>query len=74
MAILINKKTRVIVQGITGQAGKFHAQQCMEYGTQITSGVTPGKGGSSVLGLPVFDTVWEAKQAGHVDASLIFVP
>lgn len=74
MAILVNKKTKVIVQGITGQAGQFHAQQCLEYGTQIVGGVTPGKGGSEVLGAPVFDTVWEAKKRVEPDASLIFVP
>ncbi|MGB7977574.1 MAG: succinate--CoA ligase subunit alpha [Chlamydiales bacterium] len=72
--ILVNKKTRVIVQGITGQSGKFHAEQCKEYGTQIVGGVTPGKGGIEVLGVPVFDTVWEAKTAVHPDATLIFVP
>src|SRR5579872_7186893 len=70
----IHKKTKVIVQGITGQAGKFHAEQCQEYGTQIVGGVTPGKGGEHILGLPVYDTVWEAKKALHPDASLIFVP
>ncbi len=74
MAILINKKTKVIVQGITGQSGKFHAQSCMEYGTQVVGGVTPGKGGTEILGVPVFDTVWEAKKRVHPDASLIFVP
>lgn len=74
MAILINKKTKVIVQGITGQSGKFHAESCKEYGTQIVGGVTPGKGGTEILGVPVFDTVWEAKKMIHPDASLIFVP
>ncbi len=74
MAILVNKKTRVIVQGITGQAGRFHAEQCKEYGTLILGGVTPGKGGTEVLGVPVFDTVWEAKKALHPDATMIFVP
>jgi succinyl-CoA synthetase alpha subunit len=74
MAILVNKKTKVIVQGITGQAGRFHAEQCKEYGTQIVGGVTPGKGGHEILGVPVFDTVWEAKQSVHPDATLIFVP
>lgn len=74
MAILVNKKTKVIVQGITGQAGRFHAEQCKEYGTNILGGVTPGKGGEHILGLPVFDTVWEAKKEFHPDASLIFVP
>ena len=74
MAILVNKKTRVIVQGITGQAGRFHAEQCKEYGTLILGGVTPGKGGTEVLGVPVFDTVWEAKKSLHPDATMIFVP
>jgi succinyl-CoA synthetase alpha subunit len=74
MAILINKKTKVIVQGITGQSGKFHAEQCKEYGTHLVGGVTPGKGGSEILGVPVFDTVWEAKKSVSPDASLIFVP
>ncbi len=74
MAILVNKKTKVIVQGITGQAGQFHAEQCIAYGTQIVGGVTPGKGGIQMLGLPVFDTVWEAKKALRPDATLIFVP
>lgn len=74
MAILVNKKTRVIVQGITGQAGRFHAEQCKEYGTLVLGGVTPGKGGTEVLGVPVFDTVWEAKRAVHPDATMIFVP
>lgn len=74
MAIWVGKKTRVIVQGITGQAGRFHAEQCKEYGTQVVGGVTPGKGGQEMLGVPVFDTVWEAKQAVRPDATLIFVP
>lgn len=74
MAILVNKKTKVIVQGITGQSGKFHAESCKEYGTLLVGGVTPGKGGTEILGVPVFDTVWEAKQFVHPDATLIFVP
>jgi succinyl-CoA synthetase alpha subunit len=74
MGILVNKKTKVIVQGITGQSGKFHAESCKEYGTMLVGGVTPGKGGIDVLGVPVFDTVWEAKKAVHADATLIFVP
>ena len=74
MAILINKKTKVIVQGITGKAGRFHAEQCIAYGTQIVGGVTPGKGGMDLLNLPIFDTVWEAKEKLHADVSLIFVP
>jgi succinyl-CoA synthetase alpha subunit len=74
MGILVNKKTKLIVQGITGHAGKFHAEQCKEYGTHLVGGVTPGKGGTEILGVPVFDTVREAKKAVHPDVSLIFVP
>lgn len=74
MAILVNKMTKVITQGITGKAGQFHTQQGLEYGTQFVGGVTPGKGGQMTLGLPVFDTVLEAKQATGCQASLIFVP
>lgn len=74
MAILIDKKTKVIVQGMTGQAGKFHAEQCIAYGTEIVAGVTPGKGGTNVLDLPVYDTVLEAVSKHKVDVSLIFVP
>ena len=75
MAILVNKKTRVITQGISGKAGKFHTEQGMLYGTHYVGGVTPGKGGQEVLGLPVFDTVYEAKKGlGTIDASVIYVP
>jgi succinyl-CoA synthetase alpha subunit len=75
MAILVNKKTRVITQGISGKAGKFHTEQGMLYGTHYVGGVTPGKGGQEVLGLPVFDTVYEAKKTlGSIDASAIYVP
>jgi succinyl-CoA synthetase alpha subunit len=74
MAILINKKTRVITQGITGQAGKFHTEQCMLYGSEFVGGVTPGKGGEEIFGLPVFDTVEEAVKATKCDATMIFVP
>ena len=74
MGIFVNDKTRVIVQGLSGKAGRFHAEQCLQYGTNIVGGVTPGKGGMEVLGLPVFDTVWEAKEKMHADVSLIFVP
>jgi len=74
MAIWINKKTKLIVQGITGHAGRFHAEQCKAYGTFLVGGVTPGKGGHEIFGVPVFDTVVEAKQAVHPDATLIFVP
>lgn len=74
MGIWVNKKTKLIVQGITGQAGRFHAEQCKEYGTHLVGGVTPGKGGQEVLGVPVFDTVYDAKKEVHPDATLIFVP
>ncbi len=74
MTILVSKKTKVIVQGISGKAGKFHAEQCQEYGTKLVGGVTPGKGGQTILDVPVFDTVWEAKEKVHPDATLIFVP
>jgi len=74
MSILINKNTRVICQGITGSAGTFHTQGCAEYGTQMVGGVTPGKGGQQVLGLPVFDTVEEAVQQTGANATMIFVP
>jgi succinyl-CoA synthetase alpha subunit len=74
MAILIDKKTRVITQGISGKAGRFHTEQCLHYPSLFVGGVTPGKGGQTVLDLPVFDTVLEAKKSVHPDATLIFVP
>lgn len=74
MAILINKKTKIITQGLTGQAGRFHTEQSIAYGSHYVGGVTPGKGGETVLDLPIFDTVYEAKKATHCNASLIFVP
>ncbi len=74
MGVLVDRNTKVIVQGITGKAGKFHAEQCIEYQTKIVGGVTPGKGGMKVLDLPVFDTVWEAAKECKPDASMIFVP
>lgn len=74
MSILVNKNTKVITQGITGKAGSFHTEQCMAYGTKFVGGVTPGKGGQTHLGLPVFDTVFEAKKATDCDATMIFVP
>lgn len=74
MAILINKNTKVITQGITGQAGKFHTEQGLLYGSKFVGGVTPGKGGQELLGLPVFDTVLEAKKATGCDATVIYVP
>ena len=74
MSILINKNTRVLCQGITGKVGQFHTKGCREYGTKIVGGVTPGKGGESLDGVPVFDTVMEAVKATGADASMIFVP
>ncbi len=74
MGIWVNKNTKVLVQGLTGSSGRFHAQKCLEYGTSIVGGVTPGKGGETVLGLPVFDTVKEAKKEVSFNVSLIFVP
>jgi len=74
MSILVNKETKVIVQGITGRAGGFHTQQCVAYGTQIVGGVTPGKGGSDFEGIPVFDTVAQAVEATGADTSMIYVP
>jgi len=74
MSILVDKNTKVIVQGLTGRAGQFHAQQCVAYGTQIVGGVTPGKGGLSVDGIPVFDTVEAARIATGAEASMVYVP
>ena len=74
MSILINKNTRVVCQGITGKAGEFHSKNCLEYGTKLVAGVTPGKGGQTTLGVPVFDTVYEAVENEGVDAAMIFVP
>ncbi len=74
MSILVNKNTKVICQGITGNNGTFHTEQAIAYGTQMVGGVTPGKGGTTHVGLPVFDTVWDAKQATGADASVIYVP
>jgi succinyl-CoA synthetase alpha subunit len=74
MSILVNRNTRVVVQGITGSAGLFHATQCREYGTKIVGGVTPGKGGTEIEGFPVFDTVSSAVKETSANTSLIFVP
>lgn len=74
MAVLIDRTTRVICQGLTGAQGTFHAEQALAYGTKLVGGVTPGKGGASHLGLPVFDTVAAAAEATGADASVIYVP
>ena len=75
MAILVNKDTKVLVQGITGREGEFHTKLMLEYGTKIVAGVTPGKGGQNVHGVPVFDSVREAVDAvGPIDVSIVFVP
>lgn len=74
MSILLNKKTKVVVQGITGSEGSFHTGQMVEYGTNVVAGVTPGKGGTKFQGIPIFDTVAEAVEKKKADASVIFVP
>ena len=74
MSILVDRESRVVVQGLTGKEGMFHAKQCAEYGTKIVAGVTPGKGGQKVEGFPVFNAVAEAVKATGANVSLIFVP
>ncbi|MBI2088829.1 MAG: succinate--CoA ligase subunit alpha [Deltaproteobacteria bacterium] len=74
MAILVNKNTRVLTQGITGATGQFHTRACKEYGTRMVAGVTPGKGGTSFEGIPIFNTVWDAVAAMKIDSSVIYVP
>jgi succinyl-CoA synthetase alpha subunit len=74
MSILVNKESRIVVQGITGRSGLFHTKQCREYGTSIVAGVTPGKGGIHIEGIPVFNTVAEAIKYTEANASMIFVP
>jgi succinyl-CoA synthetase alpha subunit len=74
MSILVNKRTRVLTQGITGATGQFHTKACKEYGTQMVSGVTPGKGGTSFEGIPIFDTVSGAVAGTAANATVIYVP
>jgi len=74
MSILVDEKTRLLVQGLTGREGMFHTQQAVAYGTKVVAGVTPGKGGTSVDGIPVFNTVQEAVDRTGANASVIFVP
>ncbi len=74
MSILVDKNTKVICQGLTGKQGTFHTQQCLDYGTKVVAGVTPGRGGETHLNLPVFNTVVEAKKATGATVSMIYVP
>lgn len=74
MSILVDKNTKVLVQGITGREGAFHTEQMIKAGTSVVAGMTPGKGGQTALGVPVYDTVKEATTHHHIDASIIFVP
>lgn len=74
MAILVDRNTRLVVQGITGREGTFHAQQMLEYGTRVVAGVTPGKGGQAVHGIPVYDTVRQAVRETGANASIVYVP
>jgi len=74
MSVLVNQETRILCQGITGSKGSFHAEQCIEYGSNIVAGVTPGKGGSTHLDVPVFNSVAEATSEVEIDVSMIFVP
>ena len=74
MSVLVDKNTRVVTQGITGKTGAFHTRACREYGTQMVAGVTPGKGGQDFEGIPLYDTVYEAKKQAGANVSIIYVP
>lgn len=74
MSVLVNKDTKVVTQGITGSTGQFHTRACKEYGSQMVAGVTPGKGGQDFEGIPIYDTVAQAKEAQGVNVSVIYVP
>ena len=74
MSILVNKNTKVVTQGITGKTGQFHTKAAIDYGTKMVAGVTPGKGGESFEGVPIFNTLKEAKRATHPNVSVIYVP
>ena len=74
MGIIIGKNTRAIVHGVTGTQGSFHTKLMLEYGTKIVAGVTPGKGGTQIQGIPVYDTVEEVREKHSANASIIFVP
>ncbi len=74
MSILVNKNTRVVTQGITGATGQLHTRACKEYGTQMVAGVVPGKGGTDFEGIPIFDTVEQARQKTGCNVSVIYVP
>ncbi len=74
MAILVNRETRVLTQGITGATGQFHTRACMEYGTQMVAGMTPGKGGTRFEGIPIFNTVVQAVSKTRANTTVIYVP
>ena len=74
MSVLVNSSSKIICQGITGSQGTFHSQQCIDYGSNIVGGVTPGRGGQEHLGVPVFNSVSEASESLEFDVSMIFVP